>query len=117
MLIQHVGNTAPAMLAGNFINDRLSENGKPAFIPSKTDALPQLSPDQLKNTVTKFNDVMKQSKQNLEFSVDTETKKPLIKLVDSVTGELIRQIPSEEMLAIARSIDQFQQGMLLSQKA
>lgn len=118
MLIQNVGNTVPAIQAGNTIDERLSGEGRPTLAtPSKTRVASQLSVAQLQSTVDKFNDVMRQSKQNLEFSVDTETKKPIIKLVDSVTGELIRQIPSEEMLAIARSIDQFQQGLLISQKA
>jgi len=37
--------------------------------------------------------------------------------MDTDTGDLIRQYPSEEMLAISSAIDQFQQGVLLKQKA
>jgi len=37
--------------------------------------------------------------------------------VDTETGDVIRQFPSEDMLAISRSIDRFQQGLLLKQKA
>jgi flagellar protein FlaG len=77
----------------------------------------QPSPAQLKGAVDNFNKVMQQANQSLEFSIDSDTKKPVIRLIDTETGELIRQIPSEEMLAIARSIDQFQQGMLLKQNA
>jgi flagellar protein FlaG len=36
--------------------------------------------------------------------------------VDSETGEVIRQIPSKELLEIAHAIDKMQ-GMLLKQKA
>ncbi len=80
----------------------------------------QPSPEQLKNAVDDINRVMRQSNQSLEFSVDTNTKKLIVRMTDAGTGELIRQIPSEEALAIARSIDQFQQfqhGLLLKQKA
>lgn len=78
----------------------------------------QPSSQQLQNAVDGINQAMRQSNQNLEFSVDASTKKPIVKMVDTQTGELIRQFPSEETLAIARSIDQFlqRQGLLLSQK-
>lgn len=77
----------------------------------------QPSSVQLKNAVGVINQVMRQSNHSLEFSVDTDTKKSIVKLVDTETGELIRQFPSEETLAISRSIDRFQQGLLLKQKA
>ncbi|QLQ02359.1 MAG: flagellar protein FlaG [Thiobacillus sp.] len=41
----------------------------------------------------------------------------MVKMVDTSTGQLIRQFPSEETLAISRGIEQFQQGLLLKQKA
>lgn len=53
---------------------------------------------------------------NLEFSMDDQTGKTIIKVVDTATNELIRQIPSEEMLEIARALDRLQ-GILVRQKA
>ncbi len=73
--------------------------------------------EQLKSAVIDINKAMRQSNRNLEFSVDSDTKIPMVKLVDSDTGQLIRQMPSEETLAIARSIDHFQHGLLLSHLA
>lgn len=55
------------------------------------------------------------SPNSLLFSVDDATGKTIVKVTDAVTGEMIRQIPSEEMLEIARSLDKMQ-GMLLHQK-
>ncbi len=77
----------------------------------------QPSAEQLKNVVDNINKVLKQTNKSLEFSVDESTDKQIVKLVDMDTGDLIRQYPTEEMLAISRSIDQFQQGLLLKQKA
>ncbi len=77
----------------------------------------QPSVAELKNAVETLNKAMQQSNQNLEFSVDTETDKVVVKMVDTSTGQLIRQFPSEEALAISRGIEQFQQGLLLKQKA
>lgn len=77
------------------------------------------SSEQLKNARNDINEVLRQSNQNVqfEFSMDTDTKKSLIRVVDTKTGELIRQMPSEEKLAIARSIDHFKKGLLLKGEA
>jgi flagellar protein FlaG len=60
---------------------------------------------------------MQQSNRNLEFSVDTDTHKTVVRMVDTSTGELLRQFPSEATLAISRGIDQLQQGLLVTRKA
>ena len=105
--VRHVSDDAPRVVATT---------------PKQIAPQPPTS-QQLANAVGSVNLAMRQSSQNLEFSVDANTKKPIVKMVDSSTGEVIRQIPSEEMLAIARSIDQFllqhqfQHGLLLKQQA
>jgi flagellar protein FlaG len=53
---------------------------------------------------------------SLSFSVDDTSGKTIVKISDAKTGETIRQIPSEELLDIARSLDKLQ-GMLLNQTA
>lgn len=77
------------------------------------------SPEQLKKAADNISKAAEKSDQNLqfEFSMDTDTNKSIVKVVDKQTGELIRQIPSEETIEIARSIDKFQRSLLLSQKA
>jgi len=77
----------------------------------------QTSDEELKSTVTTINKGMQQANLNLQFSVDTDSKRTVVRMVDTSTGELIRQYPSEATLAISRGIDQFQQGLLLTQKA
>jgi flagellar protein FlaG len=53
---------------------------------------------------------------SLSFSIDDSTGKTVVMVTDAETGEMIRQIPSEEMLALARSLEKMQ-GMLLQQQA
>lgn len=48
------------------------------------------------------------SGRNLQFRVDDESGRVVVSVRDSDTGELIRQIPSEAALRIARSLDQGQ---------
>ena len=40
----------------------------------------------------------------------------IVKVMDNATKEVIRQIPSVEMLAIAKALDKIQ-GLLIKQKA
>jgi flagellar protein FlaG len=97
-----------------------------AAVPVKAVALPTVQPvpqqaspttEELKSAVAAINQVMQQANQSLEFSVDSSTNETVVKMVDTGTGELIRQFPSEAALAISRGIEQFQQGMLITQKA
>lgn len=53
---------------------------------------------------------------NLQFSVDKDVNKVVVKVVDSVTHEVIKQFPSEEMLAISKALDKLQ-GLLLKTRA
>jgi len=53
----------------------------------------------------------------LEFSIDPNSERVVVRMVDSATGDVIRQIPAKEILAIAESITQYQKGLLLSQSA
>lgn len=75
------------------------------------------APEQVQKAVNTINKAMQQASQGLQFSIDPDTHEPIVKMVDTSTGEVIRQIPSEEMVAISRAIDRFQQGLLLREKA
>lgn len=132
MLIQNTSGLAPApqptRLAGEGVpNAVVATPQNVAAQPSASLDLPQTavkpvadqqpSSEQLKNVVDGINKALKQANKNLEFSVDKSTNRQVVKLVDTETGDVIRQFPSEEVLAISRAIDQIQQGLLLKQEA
>lgn len=73
--------------------------------------------EQLKEAVKVINQAMHEANQSLAFSIDSTTKRTIVKLTDTATGEVIRQFPTQETLAISQSIDQYQRGLLLTQKA
>lgn len=124
MLIQNVSSTVQTLRVATDIPVRGEQTSTPVGDPSpvklvesaKT-ASPQPTAAQLKDVLDGINKSLKQSSINLQFNVDTDTKRPVIKLVDGETGETIRQFPTEDALAISRAIDRIQQGMLLKQKA
>ena len=56
---------------------------------------------------------------SLEFSVDQNSGKNVVKIVDKTTTEVVRQIPSEEAIHIAQALDELdeiRQGLLLSEQ-
>ena len=71
---------------------------------------------QLQGAVNAANDFIKPITNSVEFSLDKDSDKMIVKVMDIATKEVIRQIPSEEMLAIAQALDKIQ-GLLIKQKA
>lgn len=59
---------------------------------------------------------LRESGRNLNVSVDESTGYYVARVVNPETGEVVRSLPSEETLRIARNIDQMR-GMLVNQKA
>jgi len=110
--------TATASLAPRVSTESQTPN-TPVSNSGAVEVAPQISPEMLKNAVAIINQVMQQSNSSLQFSVDGSTHQPVVRLVDTNTGELIRQIPSEETLAISRSIDEVmhRQGLLFKRTA
>ena len=76
----------------------------------------QSSREQLKEAVKATNDFVSLVNNAVEFSLDDDTGITVVKVIDKNTKEVVRQIPSEEMLAIAKALDTVQ-GLLVRQKA
>ncbi len=80
---------------------------QPSALPSK---------EQIDQAMAQVKGALPAVAQNLQFSLDEDTGRTVVKVVDSGTNEVIRQIPSEELLAISKALDMFS-GLLLKQKA
>jgi len=70
----------------------------------------------LRQAVESINRQLIESSKNVRFSIDEDTGDVIVRVVDSETDQVIRQIPSEEAIAISQSIERLQ-GLLLHQKA
>lgn len=86
--------------------------------PLPESKLPQNTvPEQeVKQAVEQIQETVNNLAQNLQFSIDEDTGKTVVKILDSQTQEVIRQFPSEEAIAIARTLDKVQ-GLLFNDKA
>ena len=79
-----------------------------------------VSGEALDRAVSRLQEYVQVVRRNLEFSIDETTDRLVVKVVDAETEEVVRQIPSEEALALARRLQETraeQQGLLLSTEA
>lgn len=89
---------------------------KPQAQPAQPAPNGQPTAQELQEAVKEVAKVVTPKANNLQFSIDQSTGRTLVKVVDGSTGDVIRQIPSEEMLDIAKNIERMQ-GLLMRQKA
>lgn len=75
-----------------------------------------VSAGSLKQSVEKINQAVRMISSDLKFTVDEDTGIDVVKVVDVESKEVIRQIPSKEVIAIAKALDQLQ-GLLVRDKA
>lgn len=76
----------------------------------------KINTEQLEELLNNVKQTLPSSARNLQFSIDEGSGRTVVKVVDSNTKEVIRQIPSEEILAIAESLSP-PKGFLIKQDA
>ena len=72
--------------------------------------------DTVEAAATSVREFVQPINSNLEFSVNDDTGQLVVKIIDRATKEVIRQMPSEEMLAIAKALDSIK-GLFVKQTA
>lgn len=88
-------------------------NGKPEdSVATKN----KFSPEELKKATDNLNKVVNLYASELKFTIDDTSGIDVVKVINTDTKEVIRQIPSEEAIKIAESIDRLQ-GLLVRQQA
>jgi len=70
----------------------------------------------LESAVSKISDFIQNFQRDLVFTIDEESDRLVVKVVDSATQEVIRQIPGEETLSIARNLDS-SESLIISKQA
>lgn len=86
-------------------------------LPGNGQNVPASAAADIQSAVSRISDYVQSLNRDLKFRVDHDTNQVVVTVMDSQSGEVIRQIPSEEVIAVARSIDQAQKGLLVNAKA
>jgi flagellar protein FlaG len=107
-------NTAPPPATGSREPAPSPQQAAPAPV-AQAPAAPA-SADAIQQAARRINEFLKSSATDVEFAVDGRSNKVVVRVVDSQTKQVIRQMPTEEMLAISQSLDQMS-GLLFRQEA
>jgi len=73
--------------------------------PTEIQFDPAKARQNLHAAVSMLNEQMASNKQGLGFSFDESINAPVIKVSNIYTGEVVRQIPTEDVLHMAHKID------------
>jgi flagellar protein FlaG len=73
-----------------------------------------VDPSQLQKLVGEIQGRVQDVQRALQFSVDEESGATVVKVIDTQTKEVIRQIPAEEVLSIASRLRAAAGGLLLA---
>ena len=113
----------PAQIAGH----KTTANDKAAILPvgiiaksdaeaKKTAEVTKSERDTLEAAVSDLQEHTQSIQRNLNFSINENTGRTVVEVKDMATGEVIRQLPSEEALRLAESIDEMR-SLLFEAKA
>jgi flagellar protein FlaG len=85
-----------------------NEELKLARVSAPTDAKVKDAKDDanLKKAVDDLNGYIQNVQRNLQFSIDEDSGTMVVKVIDSKSEKVIRQIPNEETLRLARSLSE-----------
>jgi len=85
------------------------------FKPSNIQQITQQSRQAVEAAAQQMQSFVSSMGRNLNFSIDGSTGYHIVRVTNPSTGEVIRQMPSEEVLRLAHSFDQI--SALIHQKA
>ncbi|MBF6990363.1 MULTISPECIES: flagellar protein FlaG [Cupriavidus] len=109
----------PEMLSTN--DTAAQRTPKPTVAPQALSEAARMSNDSADSAealaaLGELADVLETTSIGLRFEIDEDTNRIITKVIDKETGDLIRQMPTEEVLRIARAMNKLQ-GLLVTQKA
>lgn len=116
-----VAAKAPERLPGEVVALPAARPPAAPVAPAETNADKQKAASlptrqQVDEAVANINKSLQTLSQDLVFSVDEDSNRTIVKVVDQKTKEVIRQMPTPEALEIAKALDKVK-GLLIKQTA
>lgn len=90
------------------------EGLNPSDIKLDSEPVSKVPEERIEVAVTDVNDFVQSINRNLQFTVDEDSERTVIKVLDGTSGELIRQIPEDIFLELARRLRQDGELQLLN---
>ena len=110
LVLPPVAQASPTATVGRPKMD-VHENGnvaptQQAEEPEKAEKAEEEQQEPLKDVVSHLNDLVRELHRELEFSVDQDSGDTVIKVIDRETDEVVRQIPSEELVHLRKRLQE-----------
>jgi len=84
--------------------------------PPPADKKPEATSQEKIEALADINDSLKSASIDLRFEFDKESRQMITKVMDTQTGEMVRQMPSEDAVHASKVLGRLQ-GILFSHKA
>lgn len=85
-------------------SSRTAEN-RTGTLKDASDAKRDIPPTEIEKVASAIQIHLKRLNTELRLEVDSGSKKVVVKIIDPDSGQVIRQVPSEEMLEISKRMD------------
>lgn len=102
-------------------DDNIAEKNQPNLIEEtrvsvdKVENKEALTPEQLEKVAQQLQNFMGEMNRSLQFQVDEDSGRDVIRVLDKQNGEVIKQYPSEEVLSLVSKLSQ-SAGLLVDQE-
>ena len=77
---------------------------------------PAPTKDQVEQAAARVKDALRGTTSRLEIEIDSDLHKVVVKILNGESGEIIRQIPSQELLDLAKQLGD-PKGLLIRERA
>jgi flagellar protein FlaG len=114
-LVAAIQGSPPTPAIGQHPSDRTNVSA-PHIAAEKPNEFDEPSDKQLEDALDTLSKAAKSMTDALDFSIDENSGRTVVKVIDKSTNEVIRQFPSKEALEIARSLNKLQ-GLLIKETA
>jgi len=94
----------------NQLNNQYSQQGT----ETNSSQNQQLEREQLEKVAQQLQDFMGEMNRSLQFQVDEDSGRDVIKILDKTSGDVIKQYPSEEVLSLVSKLSE-SAGILIDQ--
>jgi flagellar protein FlaG len=104
---------APEKVDTSLANNKVLEASEQSAkgIPLAADTVTQdsnFAAQSIETAVSQISDFVQASNRQLNFSIDEGSSKQVVQVTDAASGDLIRQIPSEEVLKLSERLQDLQ---------
>lgn len=115
-MINDVTGTAPTRLASGDTHEPAGPKRAEPALPNPETVQEAADPQALDEAVSKVREVFHAAVPRVQFEIDSDLHRVVVKIINAESGEVIRQIPQEEILRLAKSLEGAK-GILLKEQA